>query len=519
MGSIGKVRQGLIDGEAVTTNSLSAGCVTTIKIADLNVTTPKIALSAVTVNNLALTAVQTRHLGPLVVTTPKIAPVSITTDKIALSAITTELMALTAIQTRHIDVSAVTWQKMAADSVRTINIQLSAITNDLMALSSVQTRHIEISAVTQEKLAVEAVAIQNVHPTTSVLFSFRNAIINGAMNVAQRAVSAAVGSNYPRYTTVDRFFSFQEGQVDVTTRRESVSTWQPGLSGFQSCLRWGRVPGGTALGRLVLGQVVESIHSVPFQNSPACLSFFARCGTTFSSENSALNVKLYTGAGEDQLATSMLSASWTNGLTAINANAILEPTWKRYSFNTYIRPDVTQLGITFSWTPSATSLRPPGGPAGGSFNDDFVYITGIQLERSWTPTPYEHRPLSLELEMCQRYYEKSYNLNTPVPTNTTQGAVYNAIDGISNAAHTGSLPIRFMTQKRAIPALPTVGGSVAVYSTNTSAINRIYDAQNATDYVASYVYVGRNGFTATCTTSVAAAYTLLGHYVAECEFI
>lgn len=429
MGSIGKVRQGLIDGEAVTTNSLSAGCVTTIKIADLNVTTPKIALSAVTVNNLALTAVQTRHLGPLVVTTPKIAPVSITTDKIALSAITTELMALTAIQTRHIDVSAVTWEKMAADSVRTINIQLSAITNDLMALSSVQTRHIEISAVTQEKLAVEAVAIQNVHPTTSVLFSFRNAIINGAMNVAQRAVSAAVGSNYPRYTTVDRFFSFQEGQVDVTTRRESVSTWQPGLSGFQSCLRWGRVPGGTASGRLVLGQVVESIHSVPFQNSPACLSFFARCGTTFSSENSALNVKLYTGAGEDQLATSMLSASWTNGLTAINANAILEP------------------------------------------------------------------------------------------TNTTQGAVYNAIDGISNAAHTGSLPIRFMTQKRAIPALPTVGGSVAVYSTNTSAINRIYDAQNATDYVASYIYVGRNGFTATCTTSVAAAYTLLGHYVAECEFI
>lgn len=514
MGSIGKVRQGLIDGEAVTTDSLSAGCVTTVKLADLNVTTAKLSLSAVTANNLALTAVQTRHIGPLVITNPKYAPLSITTDKIALSAITTELMAITAIQTRHINVSAVTWEKMAANSVRTINIQLSAITNNLLALTAVQTRHIEVSAVTQEKLATEAVQIQNVHPNTSLLFSNRNAIINGAMNIFQRALSANAASNYPGYSTADRFFIYQEGgNSQISTRRESISTFQPGLSGFQNCIRWGRVPGGTSLGTTVFGQVVESIVSVPFENSPATLSFYARCGTTFSSELSVLNVKLYTGCGEDQAATSMVSGAWVRGSIPINQNITLTSTWQRFSFNTYIRPDVTQLGFTLSWTPSATSLRPPNGPVGGSFEDDNVYLTGIQLERSWTPTPYEYIPITREINDCQRFYEKSYNQNISVPTNTTAGAIYNGIDGVSNAIHTGRLSIRFMTTKRDTPR-------VAVYSTNTSAFNRIYDSDNGVDYVATILTgsIGRTGFSATCTTNAVTNYLLIAHYTADSEF-
>jgi len=50
-------------------------------------------------------------------------------------------------------------------------------------------------------------------------------------------------------------------------------------------------------------------------------------------------------------------------------------------------------------------------------------ITGIQWELGTNPTRFEHRPGAVEMQLCQRYYEKSYEEKTAVNTSTLVGAV------------------------------------------------------------------------------------------------
>jgi len=59
-----------------------------------------------------------------------------------------------------------------------------------------------------------------------------------------------------------------------------------------------------------------------------------------------------------------------------------------------------------SWqTVTTSSLRTSGsvdwvGTSGATF-----YITGVQLEEGTVATPFEHRPISVELSLCKRYFE------------------------------------------------------------------------------------------------------------------
>lgn len=39
---------------------------------------------------------------------------------------------------------------------------------------------------------------------------------------------------------------------------------------------------------------------------------------------------------------------------------------------------------------------------------NYIEITGLQFEKGTIATPFEFRPFALELQLCQRYYEKSY---------------------------------------------------------------------------------------------------------------
>jgi len=46
-------------------------------------------------------------------------------------------------------------------------------------------------------------------------------------------------------------------------------------------------------------------------------------------------------------------------------------------------------------------------------------ITGVQLELGSSATPFEYRPFPIEVQLCQRYFEKSYALDTVPGTNTS----------------------------------------------------------------------------------------------------
>jgi hypothetical protein len=79
------------------------------------------------------------------------------------------------------------------------------------------------------------------------------------------------------------------------------------------------------------------------------------------------------------------------------------------------------------------------------------YITGVQLEKGSTATSFDYRPFGTELALCQRYFEKSYDTFSPVPTNTTLGNHVGIVDTQSLTAIAAN--IGFRVEKRTNPTM------------------------------------------------------------------
>ena len=91
-----------------------------------------------------------------------------------------------------------------------------------------------------------------------------------------------------------------------------------------------------------------------------------------------------------------------------------------------------------------------------------IYITGVQLEKGSMATPFEFRPLPMEMQLCQRYFEKSYDYNiavaTQMPSTGAAGAGIRKYSLNGYDFYDGGI-IWFKVQKR------TATGGFRVYNT------------------------------------------------------
>ena len=221
---------------------------------------------------------------------------------------------------------------------------------------------------------------------------FRNKLINGSFDIFQRASSAtSVASNGVGYVGPDRFFVYQNN-VSPGVQVSQVSS---GLTGFANALKWGRPSGNTKVDVTVLGQALETVNSLHAQGQYVTLSFWAKAGANYSSSGSGLYASVYSGTGTDQSAANMTTGSWTGSATPIASTVTLTTSWQRFTLTSAspLGSTVKQLGVYFNWSPTGT--------AGA---DDYVYITGMQLEVGQVATPFEFRQYGTELSLCQRYY-------------------------------------------------------------------------------------------------------------------
>ena len=221
-------------------------------------------------------------------------------------------------------------------------------------------------------------------------FGGKNRIINGDFKIWQRSSGSAtsVTSNGVGYTGPDRFFLYQN---NVSPGVQSVRVAGP--TGFQYALKWGRPSGNTKTDVTVMGQALETSNSIDLAGQTITLSFWAKAGDNFSSSANGLYVSIYSGTGTDQSASNMTTASWTGSATPIATTQTLTTTWTRYTFTGTLGSTVSQLGLYMNWVPTGT--------AGA---DDYVYITGIQLEVGSVATPFEFRQYGTERALCERYY-------------------------------------------------------------------------------------------------------------------
>ena len=294
--------------------------------------------------------------------------------------------------------------------------------------------------------------------TSGHLAGFRNKIINGKMDIAQRGTSfPAMGSAY----CLDRWMRYSTASEVVTVSQQADA---PSSNEFQNSLRIAvtTADASIAAGDLsVIDQIIEGynvrdligrdftlsfrvrssktgIHCVNFKNSGADRSFIAEytvnAADTWETKSVTVPGGLITAGTWD----------WTNGIGLRVSFALAAGSTFRTTANAW------QTGNFHATANQVNCLDTIG---------NIFAITGVQLEAGAIATPFEHRPYGAELALCQRYYEigfarwrgwtttGSVNYGVSVPFKITKrvappltfssfstgGANFSGIDGASSA--------------------------------------------------------------------------------------
>jgi hypothetical protein len=155
-------------------------------------------------------------------------------------------------------------------------------------------------------------------------------------------------------------------------------------------MRLQRNSGNTSTQSLGLRYTAETADSIRFAGKKVTLSFWARVGSNYSASGNGFRAVIATGTGTDQVVHSF------TGFTAIaDQTFALTTSWARYSVTGTCASSITQIGLEM--------FAYPTGTAGAN---DFVEITGLQLEEGSVATEFSRAmgTVAGELNACFRYF-------------------------------------------------------------------------------------------------------------------
>jgi len=284
----------------------------------------------------------------------------------------------------------------------------------------------------------------------------RNIVINGAMQVAQRATSAT-GKNSTGYYCTDRF-----RLVDYNIGTFTLAQQTSAPTGFNKSLRLDCTTADTSIAAadyLSIDQAIEGfdLQQLDYGLSSAktiTISFYVKSTTTgtytleiYMNNGDYFNSKTYTISSANTWERKIITfvGNTSNGITNDNTRGLTCNFWLSNGSNFE--------GGTFSdgtWH-NTTNRRVHSSQVNiASSTDNDWSITGVQLEVGSQATAFEQRSFNEEIVLCQRYYEKSYNHGDVPGTNTSNGSVMFLSNRNSGTPHT---MLRYATRKRAAPTL------------------------------------------------------------------
>ena len=285
----------------------------------------------------------------------------------------------------------------------------------------------------------------------------KNKIINGDCAINQRNFSSTTSSGS---YIVDRFIGGHSGG----TVTYSVQQFTPGaapVAGYEA-KQFMRlvVSGQSAAGDFAtVAQEIEDVRT--FAGQTVTISFWAKANTG----TPGISVDLLQKFGSGGSPSSSVS-------TAAGKNAITT-SWARYSYTVAV-PSIS--GKTIGTTDNTSSLRlRVWVSAGSTYNTETTSlgtqantfdIWGVQVEKGTVATPFEVRPVGLELSLCQRYFERFNN------TGALSQIYYTNAGYFTNSAspYTAIVTINYQTEKR-VEVTPTVTGTMQWLTTGASPVN------------------------------------------------
>jgi hypothetical protein len=258
-------------------------------------------------------------------------------------------------------------------------------------------------------------------------YGYRNRIINGGMLIDQRNAGASVTQTTSVLYTVDRWASYGSVASKFTIQQNAGSVTPP--AGYTKYL------GITSSSAYTVGasefffiqQVIEgyNIADLGFGATGAqtvTLSFWVRSSLTGTFGGTLSN------DATNRVYPFTYTISSANTWTAISVTVAGDTsgTWQTTTsgglvVNFNMGTGATVSGTAGAW--SGSTLRAPTGATSVvGTNGATFYITGVQLEAGSLATAFERRPYGMELQLCQRYYEKSYPMITVPGSANIDGA-------------------------------------------------------------------------------------------------
>jgi len=222
----------------------------------------------------------------------------------------------------------------------------------------------------------------SVQNTAASGFGFKNRLINGSFEIAQRASSATVtaGTGVPTastgYPCVDRWFVYSTG-ANVT------AAYVTGVAPNPHMLQ---ITGATSVTAVGVGQRIEANNSADLAGNVCTLSV---------------------DIANSQLTTVTWTASYAN--TADTFGTIGTPTKTQIATGTFtVTSTMTRYSTNITIPSAATTgieiLFTVGAQTAGTWQLD-----NAQLEKGATATSFDTgvRPYGTELALCQRYYQNN----------------------------------------------------------------------------------------------------------------
>ena len=244
-------------------------------------------------------------------------------------------------------------------------------------------------------------------------FAHRNLIINGDMQIAQRATSVSSVTS-GGFLTVDRW---NQGITTQGTWTVSVENDAPTGSGFRKshkmlCTTADASPAAAdniQFFQPIEGQNLQQVKKGTAAAEQLTLSFWVKSNVTgtyivnlYDNDNARIISKTYTisSSATWEYKTITLPADTTGAFDNDNQLS-LYVIWGLGAGSNY-----TSGTLATTWQSAVEANRYPGQVNLASATSNYWQITGIQLEVGDTATPFEFKSVEDELMECQRYYIK-----------------------------------------------------------------------------------------------------------------
>ena len=263
--------------------------------------------------------------------------------------------------------------------------------------------------------------LTSVQSQMTSLITLRNFLAdNGSFEVWQRGAGASatftVTSSTAFQYTADRWYA--DTNVLATTTQSCVISAQAGLSNPSKLSgRFQRNVNQTATTPLIFAYPFDATEINRMLGLKVSFSMLAATGANWSPTSGTFSVILYLGTGavgrrnvsaystETQAFNISTNLAAGSGATAITgSSAAIIPT------------TTTQAELQITWTPTGTA------GANDYITFDDVQLEGINYTGVWSPTAYDRLPQQIELLLCKRFFQKSFDYGV-APAQSTSSLV------------------------------------------------------------------------------------------------